>query len=64
MQPIMFVCGIVWLIIPAFMFFFGYKQLKLRNLIRDTPTSKVGNIKEGLTEVYGDVVPMNLQRPR
>ena len=62
MQPIMFVCGIVWLIIPAFMFFFGYKQLKLRNLIRDTPTSKVGNIKEGLTEVYGDVVPMNLQR--
>ena len=62
MQPCMLVCGIVWLMIPGIMFWFGYKQLKLRNLIRDTPTSKVGNMKEGLTEVYGDVVPINLHR--
>lgn len=62
MQLPCLLCGIVFIIVPVIMFIFGYKQLKLRNIVRDTPTSKVGNIKEGLAEVYGDVVPINLQR--
>ena len=43
-------------IFGLFMFVFGFIFLKKRNLIQNTPTSKIRSLAMGFAEVYGEVV--------
>jgi len=46
------------------LFFSGFRQLRLRRLIENIPTSKIRSLAMGLVEVFGEVIPAknNIQK--
>jgi hypothetical protein len=47
-----------------FIFIAGFKWMKIRNLVMNTPTSKVRSVPIGLVELYGKAIPQKDKRFR
>ncbi len=49
----------IGLLIGMILFYTGFRGLKMKRLIENTPTSKIRSLAMGLVEVYGEALPEN-----
>lgn len=54
----LFIFGIPLLVGGIILFFYGFFEFKKRQLVENTPTSKIRSIAMGLVEIVGEVVPI------
>lgn len=57
-DPRILIISIIFLIVGVFLFFGGFKWLKYRRIIENTPTSKIRSIAMGIVEIFGEALPM------
>ncbi len=53
----LFIYSIFGFFFGIYLFFKGFKWLKLKRLIENIPTSKIRSLAMGLVEIYGEVIP-------
>src|SRR3989338_4951327 len=53
----LFIYSVFGFFFGIYLFFKGFKWLKLKRLIENMPTSKIRSLAMGLVEIYGEVIP-------